>query len=86
MPAISPPGNQSQPHVQFFSGRKPQVKAHTAGKKTYLLKGIFNGFITELFTASFLQNIVTESSQQFSTRTAGDTLVTEDLEGFFKCL
>jgi hypothetical protein len=37
-------------------------------KQMYLLKkGIFNGFITELFTATFLQNIVAEGSQQLST-------------------
>jgi len=60
----------------------------TANEKTqmYLLKGIFNGFITELLTATFLQNIVAEGSQQLSTRTARDTFVTEDLKGFFKCL
>jgi hypothetical protein len=55
-------------------------------KKKYLLKGIFNGFITELFTATFLQNIVAEGSQQLSTRPVGDTFVIEDLKGFFKCL
>ena len=52
----------------------------------YLLKGIFDGFIAELFTATFLQNVVTEGGKQFSTRTARDTLVTEDLKCFFKCL
>jgi hypothetical protein len=60
----------------------------TVNPKTvvYLLKGIFNGFITELFTAAFLQNVVTEGGEQFSTRTARDTLIAEDLKGFFKCL
>jgi hypothetical protein len=74
----------------FFQDTKShEVAAHNllaAKRNRYLLKGVFNGFITELFTAAFLQNIVTEGSQQFSTRTARDTLVTEDLKGFFKCL
>jgi hypothetical protein len=37
----------------------------TVNPKTvvYLLKGIFNGFITELFTAAFLQNVVTEGGE-----------------------
>jgi hypothetical protein len=48
-------------------------------------KGIFNGFITELFTATFLQNIVAEGSQQLSSRLAGVTFVTDDLKGFFNC-
>jgi hypothetical protein len=55
-------------------------------KQMYLLKCIFNGFITELFTATFLKNIVAEGSQQLSTRTARDPFITEDLKGFFKCL
>jgi hypothetical protein len=44
------------------------ITAKRKKKQMYLLKkGIFNGFITELFTATFLQNIVVEGSQQLST-------------------